>query len=157
MDSVDYFENCNLVIRKKYEALRAHFVEGLSCKKAAKKFGYTLSSYYSLIRDFNKHLTENPDEDYFFKNKKVNKRDPKNKKEIVADIIQLRKRNYSIDDIKTILDAQNRKVSESYIYDVLKKDGFERLPRRNKTEKSVMRSVNKEAPKSKQSNFEKEE
>ncbi|MCP4915276.1 MAG: transposase, partial [Oligoflexia bacterium] len=47
-------------------------------------------------------------------------------------IIELRKQYLSVPDIKGILDSKGYKVSEKYIYNVLKRDGFARLPRRSK-------------------------
>ncbi len=36
------------VTHKQYEALRAYYVDGLSATEAAQRFGYTVSSFYSL-------------------------------------------------------------------------------------------------------------
>ena len=152
-----YFNEFDLVAQKKYEALRAYYVDNLSCKDAARKFGYTLSSYHSLIRDFKKHLKEKPNDDYFFKNKLKGRKDHANKDFINSTIINLRKRNFSISDIKTVLDAQENSVSESFIYAVLKSDGFDRLPRRSIVEKQNLQTTKIEAPKSHQSTFSKEE
>ena len=40
---------------------------GLSAAEAAAKFGYRLSAFYSLVRDFSKYLKEGHPEDFFFK------------------------------------------------------------------------------------------
>ena len=37
------------VTHKQYEALRAYYVDGLSAALAAQRFGYTVSSFYSLL------------------------------------------------------------------------------------------------------------
>ncbi len=157
MNEIEYFESNKVVTKKQYEAIRAHYVDKLSFKEAADKFGYTLTSYYSLIRDFKKHLKDSPNEDFFFIDKTVNKKKPKQKNLIDEIIINLRKKNFSIDEIKTILDAQGKSVSESYIYKILKKDGFTRLPRRTKESKILLNRVSLEAPKSMKTSFYDEE
>lgn len=157
MTAKEYFSTNTLVIRKKYEALKSFYQEGLSAKSAAKKFGYTLSTFYSLSRDFQKHLRETPNSDYFFKDTSLRDKRVKNADEVDTIIIALRKKSFSISDIKSILDAQNSTVSESYIYRVLQQDGFDRLPRRNGKARTTMVSTALTAPKSVPMKFEHEE
>lgn len=61
----------------------------------------------------------------------------------------MRKKYLSIDDIKAFLDAQGDIVSTRYIYKVIRREGFERLPRRDQTaRKETLSTVRMEAPKS---------
>lgn len=126
MTAKEYFSTNTFVIRKKYEALKSFYQDGLPAKRAAQKFGYTLTTFYSLSRDFKKHLRETPDRDYFFKDTSLREKRVKDADEVDAIIIALRKKSFSISDIKSILDAQSYTVSESYIYRVLKQEGFGR-------------------------------
>ena len=148
MNGKDYFSTNTLVIRKKYEALKSFYKDGLSAKTVAEEFGYTLSAFYSLSRDFQTHLRDAPDTDYFFKDTSLRTKRVKDATEVDAIIIALRKKSFSLSEIKSILDAQNCPISESYIYRVLKHDGFDRLPRRDARTKTTMTPIALEAPRS---------
>ena len=64
-------------------------------------------------------------------------------------IINLRKKYLSVPDIKAVLDVQGYRVSERYVYNVIQKDGFDRLPRRRLSIRERASSALKlEAPKS---------
>ena len=131
----NYFAHPSLAAQKHYEALRAYFLEKDDVKSIAERYGYTVFSLYSLIRDFKKFLKNNPDQDPFFRIRKPGKKniDPQGK---IADLIMtLRKQYLSIPDIKSKLDAQGHSISPRYIGSLLNKEGFARLPRRSKKEK----------------------
>jgi len=133
----EYFENPVLVNQKKYEALKCFFYEKESAEKVASKFGYTLSSLYSLTRDFRNYLKAPKTEDMFFSVSKPGRKEKDFDGEINSLIINLRKQYLSIPDIKSILDSKNYKVSEKYIWEVLRKEGFARLPRRSKQVRNI--------------------
>jgi len=57
MEPTTFFANPQNIVHKQYEALRAFYVEKWSGEEVAKRFGYTLSSFYSLTRDFKKNLS----------------------------------------------------------------------------------------------------
>ena len=125
------------VLQKRYEALRSFFVESRSAEWIAEHYGYTVTTVYSLVRDF-KQQAQNNDawvSDYFFKTPVVGRKVNESYDDIKTLIISLRKKFLSVPDIKTILDAQNKAVSESYIYSTPVAEGFARLPRRDKLEK----------------------
>jgi predicted DNA-binding protein YlxM (UPF0122 family) len=69
MTPEEYFEFNQSVNKKRYDALHSFFVDKLSAGEVADKYGYTKASFYSLIRDFRKHLKENPLEDFFSRNR----------------------------------------------------------------------------------------
>jgi transposase len=118
-------------MQKRYEALRAAYVEGLSSQEIAEKFGYTLYSFKSLKRD-SKEFTA---ADFF----QELKRGPKsrNAKTLSAKerIIELRKKNYSVVEIHEELQQENISVSESLIQDILREEGFGKLFRRTHRER----------------------
>lgn len=138
MDMEEFFHVPKSNVHRQYEALRAFYLEKVGAKEVANRFGYTVSAVYSLIRDFRKSCTDEVSaRRYFFQDKK---RGPKsrNKPDAVVDtILSLRKKYLSVKDIKAIMDARRMEVTESYIYTVLKKDGFVRLPRRSNRERSI--------------------
>jgi transposase-like protein len=48
----EFFLNPTHPMQRRYEALRASFVEGLSAHEVAKKFGYSVHTLNALRRDF---------------------------------------------------------------------------------------------------------
>ena len=129
----DYFLQPNTITQKQYEALRSFFVDRLSAEEVAKKYLYTKSAFYSLVADFKKNLKElSVMNDPFFQEKKKGRREKEEKEDLYNIIIEMRKKNSSVPEIKTVLDAKGYKVSEKYVYLVLKNAGFARLPRRSK-------------------------
>lgn len=141
-----FFTNPNNIVHKKYEALRAFYVDNKSAYEVAKMFGYTLNSIYSLTREFTDIFKNTATEEYFF-----TVHDKGRKAKLLNDsvydlIIELRKKYLSIPDIKSILDSQNQKLSERYIHKVIKKEGFARLPRRDQETKHNMMNAIKTIP-----------
>lgn len=133
---------------KRYETLRAFLVEGLSAEEVAKRFGYTVSAVYSLARDFKAKLPDKNSNLFFVSPKTGRKpRDPTGGLDAV--IVSLRKKYLSVPDIKAVLDAREQTVSERYIFNVVKGEGFERLPRRSfVARRQTLSTIKLEAPKS---------
>lgn len=151
MQIENYFFQFGTTAQKQYEALRAHFVDKLTAKESAKKFGYTLAAFNSLVASFRKKLAQSPEyTDPFFQIKKKGRAFKKKTNQLTEAITELRKKNYSVGDIKTTLDAKGQEfeVSERYISDVLKKQGFARLLRRSKQIKSTLETPQIKAEKS---------
>lgn len=60
-----FFKAPLLPQQRKYEALRAFFLEDMPADAVARQYGYTVMSVYSLIRDFKKELAEGNPENSF--------------------------------------------------------------------------------------------
>lgn len=147
----DFFMSPVNVRQKQYEALRAFYHDGLSAVEAAEKFGYTLSSFYSVTKDFKKALKNKSAERKYFNETAYGRPLKPDGRKIIKQIIELRKKYLSIEEIKAILDSRDITVSESYIYKTLRKEGFERLPRRDRNaKKQTVSTVKVSAPKSEQ-------
>jgi hypothetical protein len=140
MIPTDYFLKHNTIAQKQYEALRAFFLDKLSAKETAEKFGYPLRAFNSLVTDFRNTLKEDQHkgDDPFFQVRKKGRRIKQDSDDIVPLIIEMRKKNYSVTDIKTTLDSKNYSVSERYISLLLNKQGFARLPRRSNKFKAAL-------------------
>lgn len=130
----NFFDNPNYSLHKQYEALRAYFYEKLSACEVAKRFGYTESSLYCFASAF-KQLDTKQLEKRFFAPLAVGRPTREYGSNIDQLIIALRKKYLSVPDIKAILDTQKQDISETYIYKLLKREGFARLPRRSKSAK----------------------
>jgi len=139
----DYFRDPKLISHRKYEALRSFFHDGNCSEEAAARFGYKLSAFYSLTRDFRNHLKSSNQEDLFFFTSRPGRRKKDHDGEIKTLIILLRKQYLSIPDIKAILDAKKSQVSQKFIWRILKEEGFARLPRRSKKAKAAKGPENK--------------
>ena len=132
MNEKNYFLVPTSTKQKQYEALRAYFVDELSAKEVANKFGYTFRAFTSLVADFRKQRKEKIKKEIFFQVKKLGRKEMQQKPSIVSKVVELRKTYISVPDIKVILDGQNIKISEKEIYLIVKQEGFARLPRRSK-------------------------
>lgn len=150
----EFFLNPVHPTHRKYEALRSLCVEKKAAHEVANKFGYSVYTVNAFKRDLlqtfkQKHL----EPEYFFATHSagrpidVAKSDTKNK------IIQLRKHNFSILDIQTVLHTQGYSVTHDYIFRVLKGDGFARLPKRTAIEKHSISSETLTAPTSRMVNW----
>jgi len=132
MTAKDFFLNPQSIPQKQYEALRAYYVDGRSAKDVANEFGYKYRGFTSIVLDFNKKLN-NSSENVFFKTVQKGRK-PNNETSNIKDIIvKLRKQYLSLEEIKVTLDALGHSVSEKAIYNILKSEGFARLPRRQKS------------------------
>lgn len=156
MELVDFFLRPELVLHKQYEALRAFFVDGMPAEMVADNFGYTTNAVYSLVRDF-KQNSANVGPQLFFHSTKPGRKPIDSTGELVDIIIKLRKKYLSVPDIKAVLDVQGNNVSEKYVFNILKKEGFARLPRRNFSARvETLSNAKIEAPKSIALDFEPE-
>jgi hypothetical protein len=115
---------------RRYEALRAYFVEGLPGAEAARRFGYTPGSFRVLVHQFRR----DPQRPFFLATAKGPHSAPK--ADPVRDrIVALRKLNLSIYDISRALHDEGHPLSPVTISQVLKAEGFARLPRRGDDER----------------------
>jgi hypothetical protein len=115
---------------RRYEALRAYFVEGLSSSEVASRFGYSPGSFRGLVHQF--RLA--PERSFFAAGRAAanapGRPDPRRQK-----VIALRKQNLSVYDISRALARDDQKLSAVAIGQILKLEGFARLPRRRDEER----------------------
>jgi transposase len=115
---------------RQYEALRAFFIEGAPSAEAARRFGYSPQSFRVLVHRFR----QNPVRDFFLPPVRAPRGAPK--KERARDlIITLRKQNLSIYDISRALAREGLVYSPVAVAQLLKEEGFARLPRRADVER----------------------
>jgi len=157
MEPLEFFLTPNSIAQKQYEALRMFFVEKKSAMEVADKFGYTYRGFTTIVTNFRKDLKTHPTEKLFFKERKKGRKRSNKFNEAKKIIIQLRKKYYSLEDIKITLDSKDYKISEKSIYNILSEEGFARLPRRLKSEKRGLQTPRIEAEKSIPLQFEQEE
>jgi Transposase DDE domain len=115
---------------RRYEALRAYFVEGQPSTLAAARFGYTPGSFRILCHEFRR----NPTREFFLPSRKGPRPTPERDR-VRQTIIALRKQNLSIYDISRLLTERGAPRSPVAVSLILKDEGFARLPRRQDDER----------------------
>lgn len=112
--------------QRQYEALRAFFVEGLPSTEAARRFGYQPGSFRLLCWRF-RHIMERD----FFRDLPRGPLAQPHKDAVRERIIAMRKKNFSVYDIRDELERTGSdRLSVTAIQEVLRQEGFARLPRR---------------------------
>ena len=113
-------------MQRKYEALRAYFVDQHPSQVVAKEFGYTVGSFRVLCHSFR----NDPEKLFFLETRPGPKFAPK-RDQARERVIALRKQNYSTEDISLLLRDEGVSLSAVSIWAILNEEGFEKLPRRN--------------------------
>ena len=131
--------------QRRYEILRAFFVENLSAADVARRFGCSRHAVYSVIRDFRALAAP---ADFFFRDSLPPGRlTPPPTSATHHEIVRLRKLNLSVPDIKAQLDAScDRPPSERAIAAILDSEGFARLPRRTRAARAAAGPAPLQAP-----------
>ncbi len=137
------------VTHKRYEAMRALYVDRVNAKDVAERFGYSVHTINAMKRDFANAIENHEiDPTHFFVTYSAGRHKDTEKAGARERIISLRKQNYSILDIKGVLHTEGYEVSHDYIDNALKKEGFARLPRRTQVERKRASSKTIKAPRS---------
>jgi len=156
MDTYSFFLEPTMTAHKQYEALRMYYIEGATASKVADQFGYTYRAMTSLITAYRKKLDKDPSGSFFFAENKAGRKVGSGTNQAKTVIINLRKKYYSVPDIKVVLDAQGLIISEKNIYNIISAEGFSRLPRRAKLVRQQLEEVQLPAEKSCPLTFSKE-
>jgi transposase len=133
MNPSDYFIRPQSPAQKQYCALAAYYKDNIPAEKAAAMYGYKLSAFYSLVRDFKKRL-ERKTADPFFKSRTAGRpiRDDANRVE--AHILSLRRADLSTVQIVRALRERGIAVSQAHVWRILETNGVSRLKRRTRKE-----------------------
>jgi len=108
-----------------YEALRAYYAEGRRSCDAAAAFGYTPASFRVLCHQFRRGALPE-----FFTVPRPGPREQPKKSASRELVISLRKKNHSIYEISAALKEEGLSLSATAVREVLREEGFARLPRR---------------------------
>ena len=115
--------------QRQYEALRAYFVERVSTEEVCRRFNYTPGSFRVLCHHFRR---EKPD---FFREFKRGPRSQPKKGAVRELVLAMRKQSLSIYDIESTLKGKGTPLSCTAIWEILREEGFSRLPRRGHEER----------------------
>src|SRR3972149_4655644 len=148
MTPKEYFSNLSSPVKKQYDALREYFHYGVKAKDVAEKYGYTETAFYWLIKDFKFQLQNALTEELFFRERALGRKPRYVPDEHKDFVVNLRKHNYSADDIVVIGQAKGYDLKYNFVYELLKDEGFAPLFRRTKNEKEQLDNPIEQAPRS---------
>jgi transposase len=132
--TTQFFLNPQQPTHRRYEILRALFIDRLPAKEVAKIFGCSVFTVNAIKRDFKEDIRSGKPPT-FFVSPRPGRKPKDNRDQLREHILSLRKQNYSILDIQAALDAMGHQASHDFIHRILVEDGFARLPRRSTLEK----------------------
>lgn len=127
-------------MQKRYEALRASFVDGLSAQEIAHKLGYSVHTVNALRRDFKSGSLQ----PFFLPLLRGPKQPRPSTLQCKGRIIELRKQNYSIDEIEEVLLREGFTITAKTIHQILQAEGFAKLFRRTHAERRAALQKGKE-------------
>lgn len=118
------FTEPTLAAQRRYEALRAYWVEELSAAQIAERFGYGKASVQTLISQYRQaDLAE-----LFSRSRPGPKRQPK-KDAARERVIRLRRERHGIEEIVAELGRAGTPLSRTAVWEILREAGLSRMPR----------------------------
>jgi len=120
----EFFASPEGAAQRRYEALRAYFVEGLSAAQAGARFGYTEATVAAMARDF-----RSGDRDFFVERRPGPRVAPA--KAAARDaVVALRAQGRSIDEITAALAGGATPLNRTGVWEICRDEGLERLATR---------------------------
>src|SRR6266567_6463906 len=120
----EFFVSPDGAAQRRYEALRAYFVEGATAAEAAARFGYTESTVAAMARDFRAG-----DRD-FFVDRRPGPRVAPAKVAAREAVLRLRAQGYSIDAVTAALADGPTPLNRTGVWEICRDEGLDRLPTR---------------------------
>jgi transposase len=109
--------------QRRYEALRAYFVDGAAAAEVAQRLGYTRASVETLVRDYRQGRLG----DLFVAPRPGPKRQPK-KDAARERAIELRRTRHGLDEIVAELERAGTPLSRTAVWEILGEAGLARMP-----------------------------
>jgi len=119
------------VAQRRYEALRAYFVEDASAAVVAERFGYATSTVVAMVRDFT------PDPREFFVERRPGPRIAPAKLAAREAVLRLRAAGHSVTEIADALAATATPLNRTGVWELLVAEGHERLGPRAPAERGA--------------------
>ena len=118
------FTQPTVAAHRRYEALRAYYVEELSAGEIAARFGYTKASVQTLVSQYRQ---ADPGE-LFQTARPGPKRQPK-KDAARERVIELRRQRHGIEEIVSELERAGTPLSRTAVWEILREAGLSRMPK----------------------------
>jgi hypothetical protein len=122
----ELFQQPTLVAHRRFEACRAYFLERQPAGEIAERFGLSVQSVQSIARDF----AANPDMQWFFQIARAGRKTAPKREAVHSRVVELRRQQASLSDIQRTLLAEGQEISEPYLAQILREEGFARLTSR---------------------------
>jgi hypothetical protein len=127
----EYFAEPAEPAQRRYEALRAYFVDQLAASEVAARFGYTPAVVHQMASDLRAGRAA------FFRDSKPGPKGPSKAGRIRDEVLALRAQDRSIEEIAAALATAGTPVSAQTVWSILAAEGLERLPRRAASTRGV--------------------
>ena len=127
----DYFIEPGEPAQRRYEALRAYFIEELSASEVAARFGYSPAVVHQMASELRAGSAQ------FFIDSKPGPKGPRKTDRIRDRVLQLRARERSVTEIAQALTVAGTPVSAQTVWAILAAEGLERLERRPAAERGA--------------------
>lgn len=139
-DVIQFFANPSQPLHRQYLALRCFLFEKKTADEVANEYGYSTHSVYAMAKNFKTRLkqSEQNGAELFFREMKIGRPRQECNDELTEIIVNFRKKQLSVPDIKIFLDGKGYNVSEGFIYRVCDENGFARLPKRSKEQRQEL-------------------
>ena len=124
----EYFLEPTAAAHRRYEALRAYFVEEMPAAQVADKFGYSTASVHQMAT-----LLRTGKLTLFADSRPGPKGPRKATGELRAKVLQLRAADHSVSEIAAALTADGLPVSAQTVWQIIADEGLPRLARRDET------------------------
>jgi hypothetical protein len=120
----EYFVEPSEPAQRRYEALRAYFVEQLTAVEVGARFGYSPAVVHQMASELRAGRAA------FFVSSRPGPKGPRKAARIRDEVLALRAQDRSVTEIAAALGAAGTPVSAQTIWTILAAEGLERLPRR---------------------------
>jgi hypothetical protein len=121
------------VAQRRYEALRAYFVEGRTAADVAASFGYATSTVVAMARDFT------ADSSSFFVAHRPGPRVAPAKQAARAEVLRLRAAGCSVTEITDALAGSATPLNRTGVWEICRDEGYERLATRAPSQRPALR------------------
>jgi transposase len=118
------FTKPTVAAHRRYEALRAYYVEELTPAEIAGRFGYTKASVQTLISEYRQADVG----ELFQASRPGPKRQPK-KDAARERVVELRRQRHGIEEIVAELDRAGTPLSRTAVWEILREEGLSRMPK----------------------------
>jgi transposase len=129
---VEWFSAPTQVNQRRYEALRAYFVEGLTYQQAGARFGYTRWAMVDLVRQHRAGKLA-----LFAPPGRPGPRQSPAKDRAYARVIELRRQGLSVYEISARLATEGTPLNRTSVGQILTEEGFGKLLRRPEPDASI--------------------
>src|SRR6266540_2427381 len=120
----EFFATPTDTAQRRYEALRAYFLEGATAAQAAARFGYAEASVQAMVRDFR------AGDRAFFARRRPGPATAPAKQAARAEVLRLRAAGHSVTEITAALASGPTPLNRTGVWELLHGEGYQRLATR---------------------------